>query len=207
MPGDVKLAENDDVRRVQEEARALVKADALARVEQTALSLPSVSDIVRMNRNEGIAFGAGITRLTSATDSPPASREFGTGDHAFKEALSAGGRDRVAQGDDLRATTSSRPAMACSGVRNTIAAQEFGADLTDYYRSRGLTLGITAGDFAGARWSVTLDRDQRARRCGPRKAVGGSHHQPAFAADSVTDWRTTLSVSCARRAPLDRQRS
>src|SRR6185437_10183551 len=53
IPGDVKLAENDDVRRVQDEARALVRADALARVERTTVSVPSISDIVRVNRVEG----------------------------------------------------------------------------------------------------------------------------------------------------------
>jgi hypothetical protein len=84
-----------------------------------------------------------------------------------------------------------------SGIRNTIAAQEFGADLTDYYRSRGVTVGITAGDFAGARWSVALDRDQQTPLAVHAKPVSGSF-QPAFAADSVTDWRATLSAFHAR---------
>ena len=59
IPGDVKLAGNDDVRRVQDAARALVRADALARVERTALSAPAISDILRVNRIEGLAVGGG----------------------------------------------------------------------------------------------------------------------------------------------------
>ncbi len=205
IPGDVKLAENDDVRRVQDEARALVKADALARVEQTALTFPSVSDIVRMNRVEGIALGAGISRSLGNGFSTGARVRFGTGDHAFKEAISAGwqrpsGVAVSVSGHDDFLTAGDGPEV--SGIRNTIAAQEFGADLTDYYRSRGLTVGITAGDFAGARWSVALDRDQQTPLAVHAKPVSGSF-QPAFPADSVTDWRATLSAFHARGdAPL-----
>jgi hypothetical protein len=200
MPGDVKLAENDDVRRVQDEARALVKADALARVEQTAISVPSISDILRMNRNEGIAFGGGITRSLGNGFSAGGRVRFGTGDHAFKEAITAGWQRPSGAGVSVSAHDdflSAGDVPEVSGIRNTIAAQEFGADLTDYYRSRGVTLGVTAGDFAGVRWSVALDRDQQTPLAVRAKPVTGSF-QPAFAADSVTDWRASLSAFHAR---------
>jgi hypothetical protein len=200
MPGDVKLAENDDVRRVQDEARALVKADALARVEQTALSFPSISDILRMNRVEGIAFGGGITRSLGNGFSTGAHVRFGTGDHAFKEGASFGWQRPSGAGVTFSARDdflSAGDVPEVSGVRNTIAAQEFGADLTDYFRSRGLTLAVTAGDFAGARWSIALDRDQQTPLTVHAKPVSGSF-QPAFAADSITEWRATLSAFHAR---------
>jgi hypothetical protein len=200
IPSDVKLAENDDVRRVQDEARALVKADALARVERTALSFPSVSDIVRMNRVEGIAFGGGITRSLGNGFTVGARVRFGTGDHAFKEGGSFGWQRPSGAGLTLSARDdflSAGDVPEVSGVRNTIAAQEFGADLTDYYRARGVALGITAGDFAGARWSVALDRDRQSPLAVHAKPVHGTF-QPAFAADSITEWRATLSAFHAR---------
>src|ERR1019366_9525098 len=39
LPRDVSLSENDDVRRVQDEARELVRAEALARAERTTASV------------------------------------------------------------------------------------------------------------------------------------------------------------------------
>jgi len=195
MPGDVKLSENDDVRRVQDEARALVRADALARVQRTALSIPSISDIVRMNRVEGLAFGAGLTRSLGDGFSAGGHVRFGTSDHAFKESLSAawnrasGAGVSIAAHDDFR---SAGDVQEVSGLRNTIAAQEFGTDMTDEFRSRGVTLGIDAGELFGARWKLTLDRDQQSALAVHAKPVSGAF-QPAFAADSVTEWRATLS--------------
>ena len=197
IPGDVKLAQNDDVRRVQEEARTLVRAEALSRLENTALSIPALSDIVRMNRVEGIAFGAGLTRSIGGGFSAGARARFGTSDHAFKEALTAAWRRASGAGISLTAHDDFRAAgdvQEASGVRNSIAAQEFGTDLTDEYRSRGFTLGLDAGDLGGVRWSLIVDRDQQTPLAVHARPVQGSF-QPAFAADSVTSWRATLKAS------------
>ncbi|MFI5232737.1 MAG: hypothetical protein ACHQSE_09515 [Gemmatimonadales bacterium] len=200
IPGDVKLAENDDVRAVQDAARALVRADALARVERTTLSVPSVSDIVRMNRDEGIAVGGGVTRALGAGFSAGARVRFGTGDHTFKESLTAAWRRASGAGvvvtarDDFSAAGD---VQETSGIRNTVAAQEFGTDMTDYYRSRGFTLGLDAGELFGARWELALDRNQQAPLAVHATPVTGAF-QPAFAADSVTEWRATLTAHRAR---------
>lgn len=200
IPGDVKLSENDDVRRVQEEARALVRADALARVERTALSVPSISDIVRMNRVEGIAVGGGLTRSLGDGLSVGGQVRFGTSDHAFKESLSAGWHQASGAGITITAHDNFRSAgdtPETSAFRNTIAAQEFGTDMTDDYRSRGFTLGLDAGELFGAHWTLALDRDQQSRLMVHAKPVTGSF-QPAFAADSTTEWRATLQAYHAR---------
>ncbi len=205
IPGDVKLSENDDVRRVQDEARALVRADALARVERTALSFGAVSDFVRMNRVEGIAVGAGLTRSLGSGFSVGGRVRFGTSDHAFKEALTAAWRRASGAGITLTAHddfSAAGDVPETSGVRNTIAAQEFGTDMTDDYRSRGLTLGLDAGELLGARWRLALDHDQQSPLVVHAKPVSGAF-QPAFAADSLTEWRATLSAFHSRGdAPL-----
>jgi hypothetical protein len=200
IPGDVKLGENDDVRRVQDEARALVRADALARVRRTALSIPSISDIVRMNRVEALAFGAGVTRSLGNGFSGTAHARFGTGDHAFKESLTAAWNRASGAGISLTAHDDFRAAgdvQEVSGLRNTIAAQEFGTDMTDEFRARGITLGIDAGELFGARWKLTLDRDQQSPLAVHARPVSGAF-QPAFDADSITEWRATLSAFHAR---------
>ena len=196
IPSDVKLSENDDVRRVQEDARALVRADALARATRTVLSLPSISDIVRMNRVEGIAIGAGLTRTLGAGLSAGGQVRFGTSDHAFKEALTAAWRRGSGAGVSLTAHddfSSAGDVQETSGVRNTIAAQEFGTDMTDDYRSRGLTLGFDAGELLGAHWRLAVDHNQQSPLAVHATPVTGTF-LPAFPADSVTEWRATLSA-------------
>ena len=202
IPGDVRLSENDDVRRVQEDARALVRADALARVQRTALVIPAASDLVRMNRVEGLAFGAGVSRSLGAGFSLGARVRFGTADHAFKESASVGWRRASGAGVELSAHDDFRSAgdvQETSGLRNSIAAQEFGNDLTSEYRSRGLALTLDAGDAFGARWSLTLGRDQQSPLAVHAKPVTGAF-QPAFAADSVTEWSAALKAFHARSA-------
>ena len=200
IPGDVKLSENDDVRRVQDDARALVRADALARAQQTALVVPSLSDIVRIDRVEGLALGGGISRSLGNGFSASTRVRFGTSDHAFKEALSVAWRRASGAGVSLSAHDDFRSAgdvQEVSGLRNSIAAQEFGSDLTSDFRSRGLALTLDAGTTLGARWSLTMERDQQAPLAVHAKSVTGTF-QPAFAADSVTEWRGTLRAFHAR---------
>jgi hypothetical protein len=164
LPGDVKLSENDDVRRVQEEARSLVRAGALARTRLTAPAARSVSDLVRMNRNEGIAVGGGVARRFGAGVSAAARLRFGTGDHEFKETVALGWQQASGAGvsftwrDDYREAGDE---SEVSGVRNTIASQEFGADFTDYYRARGAAVQVDAGVVLGTRWRLALGRERQ----------------------------------------------
>src|SRR5215212_6593481 len=60
LPPDVRAVTNADIRRVQAEARALVRAQALRRPQAVALSAVGVSDFVRFDRAEGLAVGAGV---------------------------------------------------------------------------------------------------------------------------------------------------
>ncbi|HXD22571.1 MAG TPA: hypothetical protein VN613_04375, partial [Gemmatimonadaceae bacterium] len=195
IPGDVKLTENDDVRRVQEEARALVRADALARAGRTAVSIPSISDIVRMNRVEGIAVGGGLSRTLGAGFSAAGQVRFGTADHAFKESLTAAWHTAAGSGVSVMAHddfSSAGDVRETSGIRNTIAAQEFGTDMTDEYRSRGFALGLDAGDVLGAQWRLSFEHTQQTPLAVHATPMTGTF-QPAFPADSVTEWRATLS--------------
>jgi len=41
-----------------------------------------------------------------------------------------------------------------SGVVNTVSAQEFGSDYTDYYRVRGAGLGADFSLFGNLRWQL-----------------------------------------------------
>jgi hypothetical protein len=194
LPSDVKLSENDDVRRVQDEARELVRAKALARVQRTTPSVHSVSDLVRMNRVEGIAVGAGISRPFGAGLEARVSARYGTSDRALKESVSFGWQGAGTAGLMLTARDEFREAgdePETSGVRNSLAAQEFATDLTDYYRARGAALTIDAGARLGAHWRFALERERQEPLAVHARPVSGTF-PPAFAAQTLTAWRLTL---------------
>ncbi len=196
LPGDVRLSENDDVRRVQDEARELVRAEALSRTRLTSPSVGTVSDLARMNRNEGIAVGAGITRRFGGGLTGSARLRYGTGDRAFKGALSLGWHRANGTGVTLMARDDFREAgdeAEVSGVRNTLAAQEFGSDLTDFYRVRGASVLLDGGSRRGLRWRLTADRErQEPLQVHARPAAGA--FRPAFAAEKVSAWRLGLEA-------------
>src|SRR5215213_2876809 len=60
LPPDVRVVTDAEVRRVQQEARALVRAQALRRPQSVTLSALGASDFARFDRAEGFAMGAGL---------------------------------------------------------------------------------------------------------------------------------------------------
>ncbi len=205
LPGDVRVGADDDVRRVQEEARALVRAEALARARGTTPGVRSVSDLVRMNRVEGVAVGIGIARaLGSATEIRVRAR-YGFADRALKESgtLSwqrAGGlRLSLTARDDFR-EAGDEPET--SVVRNSLGAQEFGADLTSYYRARGVELSLDDGARPGVRWRASITRERQEPLVTHARPVRGSF-PAALAAAPLSAWRAGVEFSrSAGPAPL-----
>jgi hypothetical protein len=158
LPPDVRAVTDDDVRRVQEEARSLVRASALARTRETALSARSISEFARVNRVEGLAIGLGVGRRFGAGIFSRVSGRFGFDDHEAKGDFALGWQRADASGLQLRLFRSFGDAgdePETSLVRNTIAAQEFGSDYTDPYDSRGGSLTIDLGNRAGGRWRLS----------------------------------------------------
>lgn len=163
LPADVKLAENDDVRRVQDEARELVRAQSLERTQRTVPSARSVSDVLRMNRVEGIAVGSGLTRSFGKGVFATVRGRYGFSDYAVKHNVTLGVQQPSGAGISLSAYDDYRDAgeePEVSGVRNSIAAQEFGSDLTDLYRVRGFALAADLGWAFGQRWRLTVARER-----------------------------------------------
>src|SRR5215212_8381001 len=84
LPPDVRAVTDADVAKVQEEARALVRGQALARTRSTSLAARSISDFVRVNRVEGLALGGGITRRLGEGFSVSARGRYGLSDELAK---------------------------------------------------------------------------------------------------------------------------
>ena len=157
LPPDVRAVTDADVRRVQEEARALVRARALQRTRTVALSARGISDFVRFDRVEGLALGGGLTQRLGAGLSVSGRARYGIDDREAKWQGRLEWQDGA--GLALRAFAQSdfrevgdEPER--SRALNSIAAQEFGSDYTDSYRVRGFGIALEHAAAGEALWRL-----------------------------------------------------
>jgi hypothetical protein len=148
---------DEDVAKVQEEARALVRAQALARSRTLSLSARSVSDFFRANRVEGFAIGTGLTRRLGFGFSVTGRARYGIDDRVVKGVGTIGFRRASGAGVSISGYREYRDAsdeMETSLLKNSIAAQEFGSDYTDPFGVRGFAVQAQTGVVNG--WTVTF---------------------------------------------------
>lgn len=204
VPSDVVAVTDADVARVRAQAEALVRQQLLNRASGTSLSARRFSDFLRVNRVEGLAFGAGTRWSATPTVSASLSLRYGVDDARLKGRLSVsrsrglasspgslelfGGREYRDAGDE----------METSLVRNSLAAQEFGSDYTDPYEVREVGIGTGLGEWAGVRLrSEVAWEDQRA--VAVHAAPSSGRYEPTIPASSLHGARVALLAE----RPLD----
>jgi hypothetical protein len=149
----VRAVTDEDVRKVQDEARELVRAQALARARRPALAARAVSDFVKVDRAEGLALGAGLVRAFGGGVSGSVRGRYGLADEEAKGVVALDYRRASGAGLRIEAFRDYRDASLVpevSRLRNSIAAQEAGSDYTEPYEVRGAVLW---GDLP-ARWGL-----------------------------------------------------
>ena len=157
LPPDVRAVTDADVRRVQAEARALVRSQALQRTRTLALSARGVSDFVRVNRVEGLAFGGGLTQRLGAGFSIGARVRYGVDDEMLKpygqlDWQNGGGFGvRLFGGREFRDLGD---VAERSRLTNSIASQEFGSDNTDPYGVTGMGLSLQLARSDATSWRL-----------------------------------------------------
>ena len=155
LPPDVRVTTDADVRRVQEEARALVRARALQRTRTVALSARGISDFVRYDRVEGLALGGGLTQRLGAGLSVAGRARYGVDDRATKWQARLqwqngsgttvgvfGQRDFREIGEEAER----------SRTLNSLAAQEFASDYTDPYEVESLGIALEHAPVGEPLW-------------------------------------------------------
>lgn len=164
LPDDVRAVTDAEVLAVQEEARALVRAQALARTRTTALSGRRISDFARFNRVEGLAVGLGLSQRLGAGVALFAGGRYGFSDYDWKglggisyRRASGAGFAAIAYDDHELAGDE----MERSLFVNSIAAQEFGSDHTDPFGVRGYSVSIFAPPAAGWRATLAFAREKQ----------------------------------------------
>ncbi len=195
LPPDVRAVTDEDVKKVQEEARALVRAQALARSRNLALSARHVSDIARFNRVEGLALGTGFLQRLGSGVAIAMSGRYGFSDQEFKgrgalEYRTGAGSSLILAAERQYWEVSDE--QETSLVRNTIAAQEFGSDYTDTYDLRRISL---AASLARLGWRPTLELAYERHRplfVNARPATG--IFEATIPAQSLHETRATLAL-------------
>ena len=203
LPEEVRALDADEVRRVQEEARALVRAAALTRTRLTRPAARRVSDLVRVNRVEGLALGGGISHLLGGGLSVGVLGRVGLSDHAWKGRAAIGwrsARDARLELEGLVDFAEAGGIVEVSGLRNSIAAQEFGSDWTDPYRVAGGALRWQSAPSGRTRWGAELGRERHEPLTLAASPATG-RYEPTLAIDPVTLSR--IGVLWSRAAAPD----
>ena len=195
LPPDVRAATDVDVQRVQAEARALVRAQALRRARGTTLAARRASDFVRVNRVEGFAVGGGITSRVGDGLSLTGRARYGVDDGRAKGEVGLAWQ-RVERGVRVFARRDFRDVgdeQEASLIRNTIAAQEFGSDYTDPYLVTGIGVEVSLGSALGFSWRAEAaleDHDALAVHASPARGA----YEGTLAADALRAARLALRL-------------
>jgi hypothetical protein len=195
LPPDVRAVTDEDVKKVQEEARALVRGQALARSRTFAFSARHVSDIVRFNRVEGLALGSGILQRVGGGLAVALSGRYGFSDQQLKGRGALEYRTGAGSSLILAAERQYRDVsddQEISLVRNSIAAQEFGSDYTDTYDARGVSLAWSLARFG---WRPSLEAAYERHETlfvHARPATGA--FEPTIPAVALREFRATVGI-------------
>lgn len=194
LPPETAILRDEDIKRIQREAEELISREYREQINTAALSVAHISDIARINRAEGVALG-GSVRLHPATAlNVDLGGRYGFSDEEVKGTFSVAkgfNRGRTARLYASRDYNDVRDVQEGSGVRNSIAAQEFGSDYTDPVDLRTAGVELTLGRIAGVRWRV----DGAYERHDPLSVVATperGRYEPTIPAQRVEGIRTSL---------------
>ncbi|HEX9703744.1 MAG TPA: hypothetical protein VGA20_00670, partial [Gemmatimonadales bacterium] len=187
----------NDLERVRAEVQNIAGRRVLSGLQPRRLGARRLSDLVRVNRVEGLALGAGIVwraggdRLESRLLT-----SYGFGDHQFKGAVSVADASglEVAAYREVR-DVGDVPVIA--PVLNSIAAQEFGNDYGDYYLASGARMGVRRPLGPRGEWYATVGRERiRSVRARATSANGTLRANPPLG-DTVL---TVVRVAVRRKS-------
>jgi hypothetical protein len=193
LPTDVQVATDADLARVHD----YVRNQALAEIRSTALAARSASDFVRVDRAEGLALGAGATQRFGSGFSATLRARYGFADHQGK-----GEADVSWRWFTLSAYRDYRDVgdvPEASRLINSVATQEFGADHSDPYDTRGVAAFATLPNWGGWTWQLGVRRE-RQDSLAVRAHPTSGEFAPTVPARSL--WQTLPVFTLARPTTL-----
>ncbi len=197
--------EAQDIDAVRSEAARIAGVGMLSGLRRARLGVPALSELIRVNRVQGLTLGAGaaLDLGRGATLRPRAA--FGTSDARLTGELrldAASGEVSLglAVGRQVR-DLADRPLL--SGVVNSLLAQEAGRDHGDYVLQDriGATLAARLSGVAAATLGAAYERS-RTLAVEATPATGHYRPNPALGAGRIGVGRLGLRIE---RASLDRR--
>ena len=193
LPPDIRAPTAAEIRRVQNEVRTLVREQALTRARGSALAARGISDFVRYNRAEGLAFGFGLAARLGRGVSISGTARYGLEDDQEKGRATIRWQD--ARGRAVR-LFAERDLRDVGEVRerslfvNSVAAQEMGSDFTDPVDQESWGAAVTL-PLLGITW--TLEGAQERHRPAPvRASPAWGRFEDVLPAVRIAGFRTRL---------------
>lgn len=198
LPPEVRAATDDDVAAVQEQARAVVRAELLRRPGGTQLAGRAVSDFARVTRVEGLALGVGVARRVGEGWRVAGAARWATAEETVRGGASVGWEGASGAGLSLRGARELGEIGAvaeASGVVNSLAAQEFGRDWTSPFDRRLVALRVELPVVGEARWRTGVEVAREAhRQVGVHASPAFGRFEPVPRIDALDAWRLSLLV-------------
>ena len=150
----------NDLQHVRAEVSRIAGRRALTGLRRQRLGARSLSELVHVNRVEGLAAGAGaVWRTPNDGFELRALGSYGFADGTGKGILaltSADGLELAA----YRQVRDIADVAVIAPMLNSLAAQEFGDDYGDYYRVTGVRFGLRIPSGVRGEWHFALVRER-----------------------------------------------
>jgi len=161
LEGAAAPVRRSDLAAVRADLERVAGARALSGLQARRWGARRLSDLVHVNRVEGLALGAGVVARSGDTRALRVLASYGFADHRPKGEVAGvvpegGGALGV---DVFRALRDVGDVPVIAPILNSFSAQEFGADYGDYYVATGAGLSYRHGLGARGEWSAALRRE------------------------------------------------
>jgi hypothetical protein len=197
LPENVRPVSPEDVERVQQVATEVLSRGAIAKAEGLALSAGGISDLLRVNRVEGLAVGLGARFRPLASVSVAVRGRYGLSDTDAKGGVTLSVIPKRGVQLDLFGSRDYRDVLdepETSLARNSLASQEFGADYTQPYRVQQAGVALQLGVPGAAQWRLEVGAEgHEALTVHASPATG--QYAGTIAAPSLSGTRVSLSVT------------
>jgi len=149
----------NDLEEVRAEVSRIAGRRVLTGLKRQRLGARRLSDLIRFNRVEGLAAGAGFVWRTPGDDfEVRALGSYGFSDGAGKGGVSITSADGLAL-TVYRQVRDIADQAVIAPLVNSVSAQEFGDDYGDYYRATGWQLSARFDVGGRTEWLVAVKRE------------------------------------------------
>lgn len=200
------LGPTTELDEIRAEARRLVRERALSSVGGVRPAAERASDVLRYNRAEGLAIGAGLSYRPSpgARLTTLAGYAFGAEQPFGRLGARFGGATAIGVQGYLNRVSDTGIAPAASGLMNSLSALFAGRDYLDPYYASGVSAGVSrgiAGDWTAA-GEIRIERYDSASREVRRSIFGEPLREVQAVAGS--DGVAVAAFRVERRRPAER---